>query len=254
MRRFESNAMSYELDYVQKSCPCPCGNGKIVYGWGTNDWNQVREGMKEIWCPECSRKYKFAQDGLLPIDYPEYQGDPELKKEIDKLSFITANYCGFRGFEFWDKEIYRRRVFDYLSDEERQADKISGQHYYYLSLALGYAKSLANEYTLENLVTARAQLLSVRFSTELSGVASRLAEKHKIHFKTIKPKNVLVPVEMAVRNYNAYKLADEEDRRFVEEMTERLEKLKAEYFKEYPQYEAERKKHIVHYSLIDHEE
>ena len=247
-----SNAMSYELDHVQKSCPCPCGKGKIVYGWGTNDWNQVREGMKEIWCSECASKYKFAQGGLLPIDYPEYQSDPELKKEIDELSFITANYCGFRGFEFWDKEIYRRRVFEYLSDEERQKDETSGQHFY-LSLALGYAKSLANEYTIEDLMAAREQLLAARFSTELTGIASRLAKKHKTHFKTIKPQKVLVPLEMAIRNFKAYKRADEEDNDFVEKLTERLEKLKREYLKGFPQYESERIKHLIPYSLQDEE-
>lgn len=31
--------MSYDLDHVEASCPCPCGKGEIVYGSGTNDWN-----------------------------------------------------------------------------------------------------------------------------------------------------------------------------------------------------------------------
>ena len=48
--------MNYEIDYITDECPCPCGKGKIICGDGSNDWNQVKEGMMEIACAACHEK------------------------------------------------------------------------------------------------------------------------------------------------------------------------------------------------------
>ena len=110
--------MSYDLDHVEMECPCPCGKGKIVYGSGTNDWNQIREGMEEIWCPECYKKYKIVRDGLLPKDFPEYEGDAEAKEKMSQLHSIISKYSAGG----WGKELTDKRKHLYLTDEEIKAD------------------------------------------------------------------------------------------------------------------------------------
>ena len=240
--------MSYELEHIEKECPCPCGKGKIVYGRGTNDWNQVREGMTELWCPDCADKYKFTKGGLLPRDYPDYPGDKLLKVKIDNLHYVISNYCGSCGIRFWPKSLYESREKAYLTESERNESNPSTKRYYY-SVAMDYAKALCKKYSKESLISAFKQLSNVRYSTELIGTAAEIAEQHKRRFGTIKPANVQYPVEVALRNYDKYHLAELEDKKYVSSLSEELANIESEYYQDYPAYEAELKKHLIQYEL-----
>ena len=240
--------MSYDLDHVEKECPCPCGKGRIVYGSGTNDWNQIREGMTEILCLECDRKYKIVNDGLLPKDFPDYKGDAEAGKKMSRLTSIISNYRGSLGVRYWDEELKNKRKHLYLTAEEIKADEDSKykDNWY---MAIGFSKKLADKYTLEELKDAQKQISTCKASTQLNGVAQEIAIHHKHYYKSIKLSNVIVPVNMAVRNYQHYKDADWEDEEYISSLEEELKKAEAIYYKDYAEYEENRKKHLITYKL-----
>lgn len=240
--------MSYELDHVEKSCSCPCGKGQIVYGWGTNDWNQIREGMTEIWCGECNSKYRLADGGLLPKDFPEYKGDEELGIQMRELGMEIANYRGMRGHEYWTKEVLQTRKHRYLSEQEiNESDKQKRSHSFYI--AFYYSKNLAEKYTLKELKDAAEQIRNEKYSTKLHGIAKEIAEKHRWSFKTIKLKEVIIPLDVAIRNYDMYLLSDKEDEEYIKELKGRLKEIETEYYKDYPAYQEKRKKALIPYQL-----
>ena len=242
--------MSYDLEHVEKRCPCPCGKGEIVYGWGTNDWNQIREGMTEIWCAECDKKYKFSTDGLLPRDYPEYKGDEKAYKEMHRLGDIIANYRGMMGFRYWSDELCDKRKHQYLTDDEIDEDKRSGQPDNWV-MAIGFAKDLADKYSFDELKEVYHQLSVCKYSTQLTGKATEIVDHHRRYYKTVKLSRVAIPVNMAVRNYTAYKQVDAEDEAYISRLKEDYEKAKAIYYKDYEKYEKERKKQLITYELKD---
>lgn len=242
--------MSYELEHVEKECVCPCGKGRIVYGWGTNDWNQVREGMMEIWCKDCADKYKFTQGGLLPKDYPDYSGDTKAYEEMNRLKNILANYHGWVGVSYWSDELYDKRLHAYLTDEEIREDSNS-RYKSNWAMAIGFAKDLADKYSLNELKDVQQQLIKCKYSTQLVGAATEIAELHRRYYKTVKPEKVIVPVNMAVRNYNAYKDADQEDMAYITTLREEIKNAEAIYYKDYKEYEKDRRKHLISYELKD---
>ena len=142
--------MSYELENVEKKCPCPCGKGLIVYGSGSNDWGQEKEGMIEIWCENCYERYKFSQGGLIPKDFPEYKGDEEAKVKMWRLHDIIANYRGRHAFKYWSDDLKKKRIHLYLTPEEIEEDRRAEANTN-LVLATVYAKELAEKYSLEDL-------------------------------------------------------------------------------------------------------
>lgn len=242
--------MSYDLEHVEKECPCPCGKGRIVYGSGTNDWNQVRDGMIEIWCPECYSKYKFSDGGLLPKDYPDYAGDEKANEERHHLWDIIANYRGMVGIRYWGEELRKKRIHLYLTDEELKEDR-ENNNSNNLSMALGFCKRLADDYSLKELADAQRQMKACKASTQLTGVAKQIAQNYKRSYGSIKVSNVIVSVNMAVRNYQHYKDADREDEEYIEQLKTRLKEVEAIYFKDFKEYEEERKKHLIPYELKD---
>lgn len=245
--------MSYELDRVEKECPCPCGKGRIVYGSGSNDWNQVREGMSEIWCGECAKKYRLAGNGLLPIDFPEYSGDEQVKEKMQALEHVVSNYDGSRGFKYWPEEVRRKRLSAYLTDEERDRVKKERDRYP-LYIALTYAKELCGQYSEEVLLDVNMQLINAKFSTQLTGVAKEIAERHKRFFNTIKIEKVKYPVQVALRNYQKYQEADLEDQQYLSELKKELDGYKKEYYKDYPAYRAKREEAFIPLYLKDVED
>ena len=245
--------MSYELDRVEKTCPCPCGKGRIVYGSGSNDWNQVREGMSEIWCGECAKKYRLAVGGLLPVDFPEYSGDEQVKEKMQALEHVVSNYDGSRGFEYWPEEVRRKRLSTYLTDEERDRVK-TGHDQYPLYIALTYAKELCGQYSEKVLRDVNMQLINAKFSTQLTGVAKEIAERHKRFFNTIKIEKVKYPVQVALRNYQKYQEADLEDQQYLSELKKELDGYKKEYYKDYPAYRAKREEAFIPLYLKDVED
>lgn len=84
--------MSYEIYRITARCKCPCGKGEIIRGDSMNDWNQTRSGDIEIHCPECSNKLKFTDGGLIDINYPDYSGDPNIRKQISIIQDRIQNY------------------------------------------------------------------------------------------------------------------------------------------------------------------
>lgn len=235
--------MSYEIDYITHECPCPCGKGKIIYGNGSNDWNQIKEGMTEIACGACYEKYKFASGGLLPKDYPEYQGDKDAYEIMHQLGYIISNYRGDRGYEFWSDDLKKSRLQKYLTPEEA-ADKRN------LYIALIYSKQLAKEYSFAILTEIADDIRSHRYSTQVSDLSKEIVRSHKIKFNTVKLKDVIIPVEIAIRNYDAYKQADKEDAEYIAMLQKKCDAAKAIYYKDYDAYEAERKKHVIPYHLM----
>lgn len=235
--------MSYDLDHVTHQCSCPCGKGKIIYGNGTNDWNQVKEGMSEIACPECYKKYKFSRGGLLPINYPEYHGDKDAYEIMHRLNSIISNYCGDMGYRFWSDDLKKKRLQKYLTPEEA-ADKRT------MYIALVYSKRLAKEYSLVTLTEIADDIRSHRYSTQVSDLSKEIVRSHKIKFNTVKLKDVIIPVEIAIRNYDAYKQADKEDAEYIAMLQKKCDAAKAIYYKDYDAYEAERKKHVIPYHLM----
>lgn len=242
--------MSYELEHVEKECPCPCGKGRIVYGWGTNDWNQIREGMKEIWCEECSSKYKFSKGGLLPIDYPDYKGDEKAHEEIRKLNHIINNYRGLLCFEFWSDELRQSRIQQYLTKSEIQEDKET-RHPNNLAMALGFSKDLADKYELADLKEARKQLSECKYSTQLDGIAKEITESYKVRYNSVKVTKVIIPVDMAIRNYPYYKQADKEDEEYIAALCKERKKAEDVYYKDFDAYEKDRKSHLITFELKD---
>lgn len=223
---------------VEKRWKCQCGHGEIVYGSGTNDWNQVRYGMMEIWCPNCNTKYKLVSDGLLPANYPEYSGDEKIKEKIDELNYIINNY----EYSMWDTSTRNERIELCMDSIEFDGYKnISNLH----SIIFGYSKRLYKNYTKEELEKAYEQMLLAKCSTQLAGIAKELAKRHKKHYKTIKIGNVIVPVYIAICNYNNYTKFDEEDSVFIEDLKQKLKMYEAEYYKDLPEYEIKRKEHLI---------
>ncbi|WP_155250952.1 hypothetical protein [Ruminococcus albus] len=84
--------MSYEIYRITARCKCPCGKGEIFRGDSMNDWNQTRSGDIEMHCPECSNKLKFTDGGLIDINYPDYSGDPNIKKQMSIIQDRIQNY------------------------------------------------------------------------------------------------------------------------------------------------------------------
>ena len=116
-------------------------------------------------------------------------------------------------------------------------------------MAIGFSKKLADKYTLEELKDAQKQISTCKASTQLKGVAQEIAIHHKHYYKSIKLSNVIVPVNMAVRNYQHYKDADREDEEYISSLEEELKKVEAIYYKDYAEYEENRKKHLITYEL-----
>ena len=235
--------MSYEIDYITHECPCPCGKGKIIYGDGSNDWNQTKEGMTEIACGACYEKYKFTNGGLLPKDYPEYQGDKDAYEIMRQLGYIISNYCGDMGYQFWSDDLRKSRLQKYLTPEEAADKRI-------MYIALVYAKQLAKEYSLALLTEIADDIRSHKYSTQVSDLSKEIVRCHKIRFNTVKLKDVIIPVEIAIRNYDAYKQSDKEDAEYVAALEKKYDAAKAIYYKDYDAYEAERKKHVIPYHLM----
>ena len=236
--------MSYDLDHVEKRCSCPCGQGEIVYGWGTNDWNQIKEGMMEIRCPECGKLYKFAKEGLLPKDYPEYNGDKTLKSKIDYLKHIIDNY----GYRLWPDELRKERIQLCLTPKEIEDDKEKNEHRYFLMI-FDYSKKIYKNHTIEELKNIYEQMREAKYSTRLTGIAKQLAKTHKRHYGTIKLDNVMYPIWVAIRNYENYTRIDKEDELYISELKKKVEEYEKEYYKDFPVYEEKRLKHIIHYEL-----
>ncbi|HUM84767.1 MAG TPA: hypothetical protein PLN48_13485 [Lachnospiraceae bacterium] len=228
--------MSYDLDHVTASCPCPCGKGEIVYGSGTNDWNQTRDGMMEIWCSDCCKKYKFSKNGLLPVDFPDYQGDPIIKDKMDKLQYRISNYDGTTP----------ERISQYLSEEECEKYKARD---FSIASTLRDSKKLADDYSLEELQEAAEKISAAKYSTQLTGIALELAQRHKRWNKTIRLQNVIVPILMAIRNYALYKKADKEDGQDKAKLQKQLDEYKAEYYKDYDAYEKKRLQNLIPFEL-----
>jgi hypothetical protein len=224
--------VSYDLDHVTASCPCPCGKGEIVYGSGTNDWNQNRDGMMEIWCSDCCMKYKFSGNGLLPVDFPDYQGDPTIKDKMDKLQYRISNYDGTTP----------ERIRQYLTEEECKKYKARD---FSIASTLRDSKKLADDYSLEELQEAAEKISAAKYSTQLTGIALELAQRHKRWHKTIKLQNVIVPILMAIRNYARYKKADKEDGQDKAKLQKQLDEYKDEYYKDYDAYEKKRLQNLI---------
>jgi len=242
--------MSYELEHVEKECLCPCGKGRIVYGWGTNDWNQVREGMIEIWCSDCSEKYKLSKGGLLPKEFPEYEGDKDAYNEMYKLRDIVNNYQGYYGIRFWPDELIEKRRQLYLTQDEIKEDQNNNLERNF-AMALGFSKKLADDFSLEELKEVQRQLTESKYSTQLVGNAKDIAERYKRTYKTIKVSKVIIPVNMAVRNYKAYKESDKEDKRYIQNAKKLLKMAQSIYYKDFEQYEKNRKSQLIPFELRD---
>jgi hypothetical protein len=234
--------MSYDLDHITHECACPCGKGKIIYGSGTNDWNQVKDGMIEISCPECCKKYRFKFGGLLPIDYPEYKGDENAKKIMKELGYKITNYTKDIGFKFWDKELLKNRLYSYLTTDER-SNKL------YIAYALIYSKNLAKKYSLAELKYMAEDIRSHKYSTQVSEFTSNVVDSHRKHFKTVKLENVIVPVEIAIRNYDKYKQAEQEDTEYISKLKQEYDEALALYNEDFNKYTNEMKKHLIQYHL-----
>jgi len=242
--------MGYDLDHVEKECPCPCGKGRIVYGSGTNDWNQIQEGMIEIWCPDCNSRYEISSDGLLPKDFPDYMGDKSAYKKMSNLSEIIRNYRGNHCWQYWSKEIRVKRLHLYLTDDEIEEDKASG-NYNNLRMALFFSKKLADTYSKKDLEKAQEQLEKCKYSTQLTGIAKDITRKYKDKYNSVKVSNVIISVNMAIRNYKAYKEADKEDEAYLSGLKKELKKAEEVYYKDYEKYEENRRKHLIFYDLKD---
>ena len=240
--------MSYELEHVEMKCPCPCGKGIIVYGSGSNDWGQEKEGMIEIWCDDCCEKYKFSIGGLLPKDFPDYKGDEEARVNMGRLHDIIANYRGRYAFQYWSDDLKKKRLHLYLTPEEVEEDRRTETNTN-LELAIVYAKELADKYSLEDLKMVQHQMIEARYSTRLSGMAKDIAEWYKLFFKTIKLSNVIRPVNMAIRNYDAYKVSDMEDEEYLKGLRKTLKEAEAIYYKDFEEYELKRKSQLIPYEL-----
>jgi hypothetical protein len=50
----------------RREYPCPCGKGKWVHEWNTNDWQQVKGERQTMICAKCKGSYVFD---TTPIRY-----------------------------------------------------------------------------------------------------------------------------------------------------------------------------------------
>lgn len=163
---------------------------------------------------------------------------------MQAIEHILSNYKGSRGFEYWPEELRKKRMSLYLTDEEREQIKTKNDRYP-LYIALIYAKELCRHYSFQSLQDAYKQLSEARFSTQLTGIAKELAQRHKQTFKTIKIEKVKYPVQVALRNYKAYLEADQEDQQYLAGWEKELDGYKKEYLKDYPAYKAKRDKAMI---------
>lgn len=239
--------MSYDLEHIEKACPCPCGKGRIIYGWGTNDWNQIREGMIEIECPDCCKKYRFTNGGLLPKEFPEFHGDDKAYKEMERIRSIMSGLSS-GNMRSWSDEKTKKRIQMLLTDEEIEEDKRNRQNNN-LSLVWVFSRELTYQYSFDDLELAKKQIMSCKYSTRLNGIAKDIAYRYKRRYNSIKLSKVIVPVLMAIRNYKTYREFELEDEEEIKQLHEELEKVEAIYYKGYSKYNEKREKLLIRYAL-----
>ena len=214
--------MSYEIISVKHKCPCPCGKGEIVYGLGMDDWNRTQDGLTEIWCSACAEKYRIDNDGLIEKSYPTYHGDEDLNKQMHQLWDKIHNYD-----MYIPKDLQKKRWIECCTQDElkilqnqpnSKEDKCLQK--YVQTIIESYARNLSDLYTLKELTVAKREMCALKYSTRLKGNALDMAQKHKLFFKTIKLKEVLYPIDVAIRNYDKYKKYNKEDEKSKEEKKE----------------------------------
>lgn len=240
--------MSYEVIRVTHACSCPCGQGRIIYGPAMNDWNQFMDGKTEIECPKCAENYYFcAEGGLIEKGFPSYKGDETLKIEINMLQ-NQIDSIKYGIFKELPEEIQKKRIEQFFTiDELSETDKKKKAYINYV--VFEYSAQLCNDYSIDELQNVLEQLSSVKYSTQLFGLAKDIAIHHNWRFKTIKPKNVIYPVQVAIRNYFYYLQAKQEDEELILQIQAKLKPLEDVYYKDYPRYKEERQKHIFKYEL-----
>lgn len=239
--------MSYEIYRITARCPCPCGKGEIIFGDSMNDWNQIREGDIEISCPICCKTLKFTEGGLIDINYPDYHGDPEIKKQMSELFDKIHNYK-YR----MSKEEKIARLKAYMSAEEYDAFTLNPRTDAVKKVLeeLYYSEFFIERYSLQELIDSQKEMRTKRYSTELSGKALEIAEEHKRMLKTIKLNNVLHTINRAIRNYEAYQQFCKIEEDIKADLKKQYEEFEKEYYKDYDAYLNEKKKHIIPYKLV----
>lgn len=235
--------MSYEIYRIDARCKCPCGKGEIITGDSMNDWNQIRYDDKEIWCPECSKKYKFTEGGLISIDYPDYKGDPEIEKQIsvleDKKNYLDKNELKLRYKEYMTESEYKEYCDNPTSDISQNAIE-----------EIYKAKRYISKYKRDILLSVQEELQKARNTSDLSETAYKMAKDHEKRFGTRKVSNVLKTINRAVRIYNAAIDFYKKDRKLQAELDKQIAELNKIYYADYDEYLEEKKKHIIPYTLI----
>lgn len=239
--------MSYEIYRVTARCKCPCGKGEIIYGKSMNDWNQTRDGDIEIDCSECSKKFKFTEGGLIDINYPDYYGDPDIKKQMRIIQDRIWNYK-YRMTQDEKDE----RLKAYLTTEEYAAliaDPETKSVSDFISEMFN-AEYFIEKYSLQELIKAQKEIKIKRYSTELTEKSLEIAIDHKRVCNSIKLSNILKTVNRAIRNYDAYQRFCDKEKEIKAQLKIQYEELKREYYKNYETYSIEKRKHIIPYALI----
>ncbi|MBE6870261.1 MAG: hypothetical protein E7494_16150 [Ruminococcus albus] len=193
--------MSYEIYRITARCKCPCGKGEIIRGDSMNDWNQTRSGDLEIHCPECSNKLKFTDGGLIYINYPDYSGDPNIKKQMSIIQDRIQNY----KFKMTQDE-KNDRLKAYLTAEEYAAVTVNpeAQSVRDFIHEMFNAEYFIEKYSFQELQAAQNEMKAKIYSTELTGKSLEIAEEHRRMCYSIKLSNVLKTINRAIRNYDAY--------------------------------------------------
>ena len=127
-------------------------------------------------------------------------------------------------------------------DDTEEASKETGE---LKEILQANSKKLADDYSLEELQEAAEKISAAKYSTQLTGIALELAQRHKRWHKTIKLQNVIVPILMAIRNYARYKKADKEDGQDKAKLQKQLDEYKDEYYKDYDAYEKKRLQNLI---------
>jgi hypothetical protein len=212
-----------------------------------NDWNQTRSGDIEIHCPECSNKLKFTDGGLIDINYPDYSGNPNIKKQMSIIQDRIQNY----KFKMTQDE-KNDRLKAYLTAEEYAAFTVNpeAQSVREFIHEMFNAEYFIEKYSFQELKAAQNEIKAKRYSTELTGKSLEIAEEHRRMCYSIKLSNVLKTINRAIRNYDAYQFFYEKEKEIKAQLIIQYDELKKEYYKDREAYLTEKEKHIIPYTLI----
>lgn len=195
--------MSWE-ETGTRSIPCPCGKGVITRTDYMDDWNRSEEKYS-IECPECRAKYKFVSQS-----YYKHAGDSGTVHYL-----LAVNYPTYNGSCLTD--VFPRVVNIYQ---------------------MPFEEYLIRTYTSDDLRDALSELQKETAVSRLTGVAAKIAQKHKKAFHTAKISTLRAYAESAYAKYN--EISDNKDCRLPIEQKEQKERAA---------YEAERRKHLIHIPL-----